>query len=81
VAQTVAVALGWRSRQENSGAKPAGGMLAAISSFMFHQRAPTDTTLEIAVHEVRRLGPMVLISARITTGSQLIAAGEISLYA
>jgi predicted hotdog family 3-hydroxylacyl-ACP dehydratase len=81
VAQTVAAALGWRSRQKPAGSKPAGGMLAAISNFTFHQRAPLDTPLEIAVHEVRRLGPMVLISGRITAGSQLIAAGELSLYA
>ena len=80
VAQTVAAAFGWLSRQKAMGAKPGAGLLAAVSNFAFHQPVPLDKPLEIAVKQVRRLGPMVRISSRITENGQLIAAGELSLY-
>ncbi len=81
VAQTVAAALGQRMRASGKSAATNQGMLAAVSNFKIHSRPPLDQTLTIEVREVKRLGPMLMISGKITCGPDLIATGELSLYA
>src|SRR6185295_13814840 len=66
VAQTVAAALGQRLR---AGGKPGAanqGMLAAVSNFKMLSPAPLDKAVSISVREVKRLGPMLLISATVS---------------
>jgi predicted hotdog family 3-hydroxylacyl-ACP dehydratase len=80
-AQTVAAALGQRRRSTgDSGAAPQG-MLAAVSNFQVTARPAVDETLTIEVREVKRLGPMLMIAARLTCENKLIATGELTLYA
>jgi predicted hotdog family 3-hydroxylacyl-ACP dehydratase len=81
MAQTVAAALG--QRMQASGQPGAGnnGMLAAVSNFKIHSRPPLDQTLTIEVREVKRLGPMLMITGKISCGTELIATGDLSLYA
>ena len=81
VAQTVAAALGCRARQQGNAGKPGAGMLAAVSNFKIAKRPPLDAPLEIVVKEVKRLGPMLMVSGKITHQADLIASGELSLYA
>ncbi len=81
VAQTVAAALGYRSCKKASAAKSSNGMLAAVSNFAIEKPAPLDVPVEINVKEVKRLGPMLLISATLVCDGDLLAAGELSLYA
>jgi len=82
MAQTVAAALGHRLRA--SGPSPGAannGMLAAVSNFKIHSHPPLDKTLTIEVREVKRLGPMLLIAGKISCDAELIATGDLSLYA
>ena len=81
VAQTVAAALSHRARANGQSGAANNGMLAAVSNFKIHARAPLDQVLTIEVRELKRLGPMLLIAGTITCADQLIAAGELSLYA
>jgi predicted hotdog family 3-hydroxylacyl-ACP dehydratase len=80
-AQTVAAALGQRRRASGESGPAQQGMLAAVSNFQISSRPTVGQTLTIEVREVKRLGPMLMIAARITCGEQLIAAGELTLYA
>jgi len=79
VAQTVAAALGYRSKGSGSG--PAVGMLAAVNDFQIHTRPAAGRHLEIAIREIKRLGPMRLIAGSITDAGQIVAAGELTVYA
>ncbi len=81
VAQTVAAALGLRMRQGGPSAAANHGMLAAVSNFKILARAPLDQTLTIEVRELKRLGPMLMIAGTISCAGQIIATGELSLYA
>ena len=81
VAQTVAAALGHRAGASGKTGAANNGMLAAVSNFKIHARPPLDQLLAIEVREVKRLGPMLLIACTISCADQLIAAGELSLYA
>jgi hypothetical protein len=96
VAQTVAAALGFRSRRsdfhpvsESQGGSGEGdrpeaishGMLAAVSNFRIHTPPPLDKRLEIEVRELRRFGPMLLVHGSITCEGKVVATGELSLYA
>jgi hypothetical protein len=56
-------------------------MLAAVSNFKILATPPLDQTLQVEVTEVKRLGPMLMIAGKITYGTQLIATGDLSLYA
>lgn len=82
VAQTVAAALGQRAQVGGgkSGAA-AHGMLVAVSNFKISARPSFGKILHIEVQERRRLGPMVMISGKISCDGQIVAAGELSLYA
>ena len=81
VAQTVAAALGHRARASGKTGAANNGMLAAVSNFKIHARPPLDKILTIEVRELKRLGPMLLIAGTISCADQVIAAGELSLYA
>ena len=81
VAQTVAAALGQRSRANEKAGAANNGMLAAVSNFKILSRPPLDKPLTIEVRELKRLGPMLLIAGTITCDGQTIATGELSLYA
>jgi predicted hotdog family 3-hydroxylacyl-ACP dehydratase len=81
VAQTVAAALGHRTCAGGRTGAANNGMLAAVSNFKIHSPPPLDTILTIEVRELKRLGPMLLISGTIFSTGQLIASGELSLYA
>lgn len=81
MAQTVAAALGQRLRASGKSGAANNGMLAAVSNFKIHWRPPLDQTLTIEVREVKRLGPMLMISGKISCGTELIATGDLSLYA
>jgi predicted hotdog family 3-hydroxylacyl-ACP dehydratase len=82
VAQTVAAALGRRA--QSGGGKSgvaANGMLVAASNFKIHSRPAAGKTLLIEVCETKRLGPMLMISGKISCDGQVVAMGELSLYA
>lgn len=81
LAQTVAAALGHRAGADGKTGAANNGMLAAVSNFKIHSPAPLDKILTLEVRELKRLGPMLLIAGTISCADQLIAAGELSLYA
>lgn len=81
MAQTVAAALGHRMRASGKPGAANNGMLAAVSNFTIHSPPPLDQILTIEVREVKRLGPMLMITGKISCGPQLIATGDLSLYA
>ena len=81
MAQTVAAALGQRMCASGKSATANNGMLAAVSNFKIFSQPPFDQTLTIQVREVKRLGPMLMIAGRISCGTELIATGDLSLYA
>jgi 3-hydroxyacyl-[acyl-carrier-protein] dehydratase len=81
VAQTVAAALGQRARQPGQAERLGNGMLVAVSNFKIQARPPAGKTLRIEVRELKRLGLMLMISGRISCDGQIIASGEMTLYA
>ncbi len=81
MAQTVAAALGHRMRANGQPGAANNGMLAAVSNFKIHTRPPLDQTLTIEVREVKRLGPMLMITGKISCSPEVIATGDLSLYA
>ena len=81
MAQTVAAALGQRMQAGGKSGAANNGMLAAVSNLKIHSRPPLDQTLTIEVREVKRLGPMLMIAGKISCGAELIATGDLSLYA
>jgi predicted hotdog family 3-hydroxylacyl-ACP dehydratase len=81
VAQTVAAALGQRMRGGGGSSVGNNGMLAAVSNFKIFTLPPLNQTLTIEVRELKRLGPMLMISGTVSCAGQLLAAGELSLYA
>jgi predicted hotdog family 3-hydroxylacyl-ACP dehydratase len=81
VAQTVAAALGARAHASGKSSPPAGGMLAAVSGFRVMARPPCGQKLHIEAREVKRFGPMLLVSGTVTCDGQLVASGELTLYA
>jgi predicted hotdog family 3-hydroxylacyl-ACP dehydratase len=81
VAQTVAAALGQRQRGSEKTSAANNGMLAAVLNFKILARPPLDQTLTISIRELKRLGPMLMVSGTITCAGQTIATGELSLYA
>ncbi len=80
-AQTVAAALGQRGREAGNSGGAANGMLVSVSNFKIQMRPPFGETLRIEVREVRRLGPMIMVGANISCDGQIVAAGELLLYA
>jgi len=83
VAQTVAAALGQRAQTNGKSdfAVAAAGMLVAVSSFKIQSRPPAGKMLRIEVRELKRLGLMLRVAGEISCDGQIIAAGELTLYA
>ena len=81
VAQTVAAALGQRSQTRGQPGRARSGMLAAVSNFRIHSRAPMGKTLRVEVTELKRFGPMLLVSGIVSSDGQTLASGELTLYA
>lgn len=81
VAQTVAAALGHRAQSHPSFDRKTGGVLAAVSSFQIKSRPPLGKTLQIEVRELKRFGPMLLVSGVISCEGRLVASGELTLNA
>jgi len=80
VAQTVAAAQAARAQARGTHGEPAVGMLAAVSGFRVESRPPAGKTVEIEVREVRRFGPMMLVSGTVTCDGAAVASGELTLY-
>lgn len=81
MAQTVAAAQGERARRSGKAGASVGGMLAAVTDFRIQARAPIGKPLQIEVRELKRFGPMLLVSGEVKCEDQLIATGQLSLYA
>jgi predicted hotdog family 3-hydroxylacyl-ACP dehydratase len=81
MAQTVAAAQGQRAHMVGKSGGAVSGMLAAVTDFRIQARAPVEKILQIEVRELKRFGPMLLVSGEITCDGQLIASGQLSLYA
>lgn len=81
VAQTVAAALGHRMRASGRPGAANQGMIIGVTNFKIITAPRAGETLTIETREVKRLGPMLLVAATITSAGQSIASGEISLYA
>lgn len=81
MAQTVAAAQGHRAHTRGEAGGATGGMLAAVSNFQIHSRPPAAKPLQIEVREVKRFGPMLMVSGEISCESQRIASGDLTLYA
>ncbi len=83
VAQTVAAAQGRRARasgQPVRGDQPPG-MLVAVTNFRIHSRPRAGQTLDIDVRDLKRFGPMLQVAGVICCAGQVIATGELTLYA
>lgn len=81
VAQTIAAAQGHRARLAGKSGAPSVGMLAAIANFKIHAPPPLGKTLEIEINELKKFGPLMLVSGGVTCAGQTIATGELTVYA
>jgi len=82
VAQTVAAAQGHRAKHRgHSGGGATDGMMIAVSNFQIQSRAPAEKQLHIEIRDLKRLGPMLMISSIIFCEGKVIASGELMLYA
>lgn len=81
IAQTVAAALGYRGRAQGKSGPAKEGMLVGVSNFKIHSRPAVGKILVIEIRELKRLGTMLMISGTISCDGQVIASGELSLYA
>jgi len=81
MAQTVAAAQGQRAHARGEAGSVAGGMLAAVSNFQIHSRPRSEKALTIEVREVKRFGPMLMVTGEIACEGQRIASGDLMLYA
>jgi predicted hotdog family 3-hydroxylacyl-ACP dehydratase len=81
MAQTVAAAQGARANRSGKAGAKIGGMLAAVTDFRIQARAPIGKALQIDIRELKRFGPMLLVSGEVTCEGQSIASGQLSLYA
>jgi predicted hotdog family 3-hydroxylacyl-ACP dehydratase len=81
VAQTAAAALGQRAKTRGQSGGTANGMLVAVTNFQIQSRPPAEKELRIEIRDLKRLGPMLLISGSISCEGQVIASGELTVYA
>jgi predicted hotdog family 3-hydroxylacyl-ACP dehydratase len=81
IAQTVAAAQGYRAKTRGNSAGARGGMLAAVSNFQIHCRPSAEQPLTIDVREVKRFGPMLLVSGEISCQGKRVSSGDLMLYA
>jgi len=57
-----------------------GGMLAAISNFRIEECPGPGTRFQIEVYELKRFGPMLLVSAIVSSNGKVLASGELTLH-
>ncbi|MEP6662827.1 MAG: hypothetical protein ABJC04_04085 [Verrucomicrobiota bacterium] len=81
IAQTVAAAMGERARRKKSLNITSSGMLTGVSNFKIEKPPPLHRELRIEIRESNRLGPMLRIVGKISDDGQIIASGELTLYA
>jgi predicted hotdog family 3-hydroxylacyl-ACP dehydratase len=81
MAQTVAAALGQRQQSGGEKDRAAHGMLVGASDFQILSRPAAGKILQIEVFEKRRLGPMLMIVGKISCEGEMVATGNLSLYA
>jgi predicted hotdog family 3-hydroxylacyl-ACP dehydratase len=81
IAQTIAAAQSQRARMRGGSGKPSIGMLAAVANFKIHSPPPLEKLLEIEINELKKFGPMLLVAGNISCEGQLIADGELTVYA
>jgi len=81
VAQTVAAAQGERAHRSGIAGATVRGMLAAVTDFRIQAPAPIGKLLDIEIRELKRFGPMLLVSGEVKCEGLLIASGQLSLYA
>ena len=81
VAQTIAAAQGQRAKSSGKSGAPSVGMLAAVANFKIHAPPPLGKTLEIQIQELKKFGPMILVSGVVCCAGQTIATGELTVYA
>src|SRR5438477_2970214 len=71
VAQTVAAAMGHRAQVKGEpDAIGERGMLVSVSGFRIMSSPPVGKALEIGVQEIKRFGPMLLVSGRVSCEGQ-----------
>ncbi len=80
-AQTIAAALGHRSKANGKSETPTNGMLIAVTNFQIHSPPPLEKPILIEIRQVKRLDLMLMISTIISCDGQKIASGELTLYA
>jgi len=56
-----------------------GGMLVSVSAFRIISPASVGKPLHVEVQEIKRFGPMLLVSGRISCEGHVIASGELTL--
>ncbi len=81
LAQTAAAALGELARAKGSSRNTALGMLIAVSDFKICSCPPMKKNLRIEIVERKRLGQMRMISGKIFCDDEIVAAGDLSVYA
>jgi hypothetical protein len=81
IAQTIAAAQSQRARMLGGSGRPSVGMLAAVANFKIHSPPPSGKKLEIEIRELKKFGPMILVSGVITCAGQTTATGELTVYA
>ena len=80
VAQTVAAAMGYRAQAKGEpDSIGERGMLVSVSAFRVLSPPPVGKSLHIEVQEIKRFGPMLLVSGRVSREGQVIASGELTL--
>ena len=81
IAQTIAAAQGQRAKWTGKTGPPSPGMLAAVANFKIHSPPPLGKEIEIEIRELKKFGPMILVSGTVTCAGQTIATGELTVYA
>ncbi len=81
VAQTIAAAQGQRAKAGGKSGAPSVGMLAAVANFKIHAPPPLGKALTIEINELKKFGPMILVSGAVSCDGQTIASGELTVYA
>ncbi len=81
VAQTVAAATGHRAQRGGMPRAADSGVLAAVSGFQIQSPPPLGKPIQITVRELTRLDRMLLVEGAVSCEGQLIARGNLKLYA
>ena len=81
VAQTVAAALGYRSKTSGKAGWPGAGMLTGVSNFRVESRPTDGRELRVEIRELKRLGPMLMVAGVVSCEGKMVASGELTLYA